>query len=65
VFQGEILPAHLKDAGIREDELMEVVREHGVASVSKVDLAVLGVDGNISVISTDIRKNNDPSQKSS
>jgi uncharacterized membrane protein YcaP (DUF421 family) len=56
VFDGKILPSHLKYAGITEDELMEVIREHGVASVSEVDLAVLEVDGNISVLSTDIRK---------
>jgi uncharacterized membrane protein YcaP (DUF421 family) len=56
VFEGKILPSHLKNAGITEDELMEVIREHGVASVSEVDLAVLEVDGNISVLSTDIRK---------
>jgi uncharacterized membrane protein YcaP (DUF421 family) len=35
---------------------MEVIREHGVASVSEVDLAVLEVDGNISVLSTDCHK---------
>jgi uncharacterized membrane protein YcaP (DUF421 family) len=51
VFKGEILPSHLKNARITEDELMEVIREHGVASISEVDLAVLEVDGNISVLS--------------
>ena len=56
VFQGKILSSHMKSAGITEDELMEVIREHGVASVSEVDLAVLEVDGNISVLSTDCHK---------
>jgi uncharacterized membrane protein YcaP (DUF421 family) len=56
VFQGKILSGHLKNAGITKDELMEVIREHGVASVAEVDLAVLEVDGNISVLTTDIRK---------
>ena len=56
VFRGKLLSSHLKKAGITEDELMEVIREHGVASVSEVDLAVLEVDGNISVLSADIRK---------
>ena len=56
VFQGKILSSHMKIAGITEDELMEVIREHGVASVSKVDLVVLEVDGNISVLSTEIHK---------
>jgi len=32
------------------------IREHGSASVSEVALAVLEVDGNISVLSNDIRK---------
>jgi Predicted membrane protein len=56
VFEGKILSSNMKNAGITEDELMEVIREHGVATVSEVDLAVLEVDGNISVLSTDIRK---------
>jgi uncharacterized membrane protein YcaP (DUF421 family) len=56
VFQGKVLPSHLKQARITEDELMEAIREHGSASVSDVDLAVLEVDGNISVLSKDFRK---------
>ena len=64
VFQGKILSSHLKNAGITEDELMEVVREHGIASISDVDLAVLEVDGNISVLSTDIRKKTTRRRKS-
>jgi uncharacterized membrane protein YcaP (DUF421 family) len=55
VFKGKVLPSHLKQARITEDELMEAIREHGSASVSEVDLAVLEVDGNISILST-IRK---------
>jgi len=56
IFEGKILFSHMNNAGITEDELMEVIREHGVASVSAVDLAVLEVDGNISVISSETRK---------
>jgi uncharacterized membrane protein YcaP (DUF421 family) len=56
VFKGKLLSSHLKKAGISEDELMEVIREHGVASAAEVDLAVMEVDGNISVVSADIRK---------
>ena len=33
------------------DELMETIREHGVTTIAEVDLAVLEVDGNISVLS--------------
>jgi uncharacterized membrane protein YcaP (DUF421 family) len=57
VFNGKILSSNLKNAGITEDELMEVIREHSVASLSEVDLAVLEVDGNISVRSTDLLNN--------
>lgn len=56
VYKGKILSLHLKNSRITEDELMEVIREHGIASVSEVDLAVLEVDGNISVLSIDSRK---------
>lgn len=43
----------LKKAEITIDELLETIREHGVESVKQVKLAVLEVDGNISVVSTD------------
>ena len=42
---------------ISEDELEEAVHEHGIENVSDVKLAILEVDGDISVISTD--KNNE------
>ena len=35
------------------DELEQVIREHGVRSIKDVDLAVLEVDGNISILSKD------------
>jgi uncharacterized membrane protein YcaP (DUF421 family) len=56
VFEGKVMTDRLIANGITEAELMEVVREHGVASISDVDLAVLEVDGNISVITADSRK---------
>jgi uncharacterized membrane protein YcaP (DUF421 family) len=56
VYEGQVLSNNMKSAEITEDELMEVVREHGVASVTDVDLAILEVDGNISVLTADLRK---------
>jgi len=56
IYKGEILETHLKMAKITKDELMEAVREHGVASVKEVDLAILEVDGNISVLSNEYQK---------
>lgn len=43
----------LNKSEITIDELEESVREHGVESISEVKLAVLEVDGNISVVSFD------------
>jgi uncharacterized membrane protein YcaP (DUF421 family) len=56
VYQGKIIQPHLKKAKITEDELMEAVREHGVASIEEVDLAIMEVDGGISVLSGKFQK---------
>ena len=56
VYHGKIIPSHLRMAGISEEEVMQAIREHGVASVSDVDLCVLEVDGNVSVLSNDFTK---------
>jgi uncharacterized membrane protein YcaP (DUF421 family) len=56
VYQGKIIESHMKIARITPAELMEAIREHGVASVAEVDLAILEVDGNISVISENFKK---------
>lgn len=53
IYKGKINQANLRKAKLTADELMEAVREHGVSKVSEVDLAVLEVDGNISVLSED------------
>ena len=37
------------------DELESAIREHGVNSIKNVNLAVLEVDGNISVLSDDFK----------
>jgi uncharacterized membrane protein YcaP (DUF421 family) len=51
VYKGKLLDLNLKKAKITYEELMEAVREHGLASPKEVDLAILEVDGNISVLS--------------
>ncbi len=43
----------MKKEDIDFDELEEAVREHGVEQIADVKLAVLEVDGNISVVSMD------------
>ncbi len=51
IHQGKILSDHLTKVKITMEELEATVREHGVENISKVDLAVLEIDGNISVLS--------------
>ena len=53
VRDGVVFPLILKKVQISEDELQEAVHEHGIENVADVKLAILEVDGNISVISTD------------
>jgi len=51
IYNGKVLDSNLKRGEISFDELLEAIREHGVTSPKEVDLAILEVDGNISVIS--------------
>ncbi len=56
VYQGKIIQKHLDKAQISRDELDASIREHGIKNVSLVDLAILEVDGNISVLSQNFTK---------
>jgi uncharacterized membrane protein YcaP (DUF421 family) len=56
IYEGELIPEHLKRVRMTEEELMEAIREHGVSKIREVDLAVLEVDGNISVLSNQYKK---------
>ncbi|MBU3156808.1 DUF421 domain-containing protein [Clostridium estertheticum] len=51
IYNGKINKKNIIKAKIPMDEIMEVIREHGVSKIEQVDLAVLEVDGNISVMS--------------
>lgn len=53
VERGQIVKSHLREEGVREDELMAAVRDQGLADLSRVKLAVLEIDGSISVIPVD------------
>ena len=50
VHDGQLVQANLVREGILEDEVLEALREHGVDSPVNVKLAVLEVDGSISVV---------------
>lgn len=53
VRDGKIFYETLNKVEISEEELLETVHEHGVENITRVKLAVLEVDGNISVVSQD------------
>ena len=53
VYNGKLNAENMKRARLSMGELMEAIREHGVGGIAEVNLAVLEVDGNISVLSGD------------
>lgn len=55
VHDGKIEQKGLDKAMMSCEELERAVREHGVTDITKVDLAVLEVDGNISILSNDFK----------
>lgn len=56
IYHGEIIRSHLQAAKMTLDELEAAVREHGVERIGEVDLAVLEVDGNISVLTENYQR---------
>ena len=56
VYKGRIKIDNLHRVRMTHDELMEAIREHGVATLEEVDLAILEVDGNISILSQNFNK---------
>lgn len=56
IYKGKINQQNLKYAQIPLEELEQAVREHGIDEIKAVDLAMLEVDGNISILSDDFMK---------
>jgi uncharacterized membrane protein YcaP (DUF421 family) len=50
VLHGEVIPQHMQQEGIDEESLLTALREHGLAEISGVEMAVLEIDGSISVV---------------
>ncbi|MHB1006319.1 MAG: DUF421 domain-containing protein [Chloroflexota bacterium] len=50
VNDGQFIDVNLRREGIDRNEVMMALREHGVADVADVHMAVLEVDGSISVV---------------
>jgi len=55
IYEGAVNMENCKKAEITIEELEAAVREHGARDIQKVDLAILEVDGNISVISSEFQ----------
>ena len=51
IYKGRLKKKELEEVDISMEELEAAIRKQGVAEISRVDLAVLEIDGSISVIS--------------
>ena len=50
VLHGEVIKDHMRREGIDEETLMTALREHGIVDLQSVEMAVLEIDGSISVV---------------
>ncbi|WP_259015941.1 DUF421 domain-containing protein [Emticicia fluvialis] len=55
IYDGKIKEKNLAKAGFTMAELEAAIREHGIEEIEQVDLAVLEVDGNVSVLTDDFK----------
>jgi len=53
IYDGSMIPENMKKAKVSISELEEATREHGVDSIENVSLAVLELDGSISIVAED------------
>jgi uncharacterized membrane protein YcaP (DUF421 family) len=53
IHNGEVVTAHCAKEHVSMDEIQRALREHGVSSPKEVALAVLEVDGSISILKYD------------
>jgi uncharacterized membrane protein YcaP (DUF421 family) len=52
VLHGEVIADHLRREGLDRETLEAALREHGVSTLDDVEMAVLEIDGSISVVPT-------------
>ena len=53
IQHGEILQQNMAKENLTSDDLLQALREHGIETVAEVHLAVLEIDGAISVLRKD------------
>ncbi len=56
IYEGKVIKENLETSMLTMEELEAAIREHGVKDIQKVNLAVLEVDGNISVLSDNFKQ---------
>jgi uncharacterized membrane protein YcaP (DUF421 family) len=50
VLHGQVISEHMRREGMDEESLLAALREHGITDVKVVEMAVLEIDGSISVV---------------
>ena len=50
INDGKLLRDHLKSESVTEEQVMAMMRQHGLSRLDQVQMAVLEVDGSISII---------------
>ena len=53
IYHGNVIAAHLAKEHVSMEEVFRAMREHGIANLHDVSLAVLEVDGSISCLTSD------------
>lgn len=56
IHDGTVIEKGLREAQMSHEELEMAVREHGVNKIGDVNLAILEVDGNVSILSDDYKQ---------
>jgi uncharacterized membrane protein YcaP (DUF421 family) len=64
IHKGSVIAESLRRERMTMEELEAAVREHGIETVADVDLAVMEVDGNISILSDNYHKKSVRKRKS-
>jgi uncharacterized membrane protein YcaP (DUF421 family) len=50
IYEGKLVPENLRREHISEDQVMMALRQHGLTDPEQVEMAVLEVDGSLSVV---------------
>lgn len=50
LHDGRLIESHIQRAGLSDDLVLQSIREHGFANASDVKMAVLEIDGTISIV---------------